>query len=230
MTKNRSLVGTAFDYLLRFYIEYSYDQTISTSWIAEIFLSILKVLIKRDQDKQKRKNLKKFLKRVERIIKDARRNHSEYLSNGQITERLLESTISLAELDTIYRTKGKYNSMGNIDKNDIKDLKNLISKVNLKDFKLENTCFLNPHFGKDSNLEPVADADLIINDTLIDIKTIEPLKMRRDIFNQLIFYYSLNRIGGIKGMREKTEIKKLGVYFSRYGYLHFYNIEDLRIT
>jgi len=227
LTKNRSLVGTAFDYLLRFYIEYSYDQTISTSWIAEIFLNILKVLIKREQDKQKSKNLKKFFKRVDRIIKDARRNHSQYLSNGQITEKLLESTISLAQLDIIYRTKGKYNSIGNIDKNDKKDLKKLISKVNLEDFKLKNICFLNPHFGKVSNLEPVADADLIIGDTLIDIKTIETLEMRRDTYNQLIFYFILNRLGGIKGMKEKIEIRKLGVYFSRYAYLHLYNIEDI---
>jgi len=28
-------------------------------------------------------------------------------------------------------------------------------------------------------------------------------------------------------MTEINEIKKLGVYFSRYGYLHFYDIEDI---
>ena len=34
-TEHNSVVGTAFDYLLRFFLEYSYSQTISDEWIAE---------------------------------------------------------------------------------------------------------------------------------------------------------------------------------------------------
>ena len=38
---NKPLVGIAFDYLLRFLIEYSYKHTISNSWIAENSLRLL---------------------------------------------------------------------------------------------------------------------------------------------------------------------------------------------
>jgi len=51
--------------------------------------------------------------------------------------------------------------------------------------------------------------------------------MRRDMFNQLIFYYILNRTNGIIGIKERIEIRKLGIYFSRYGYLHLYDAEDI---
>ena len=51
--------------------------------------------------------------------------------------------------------------------------------------------------------------------------------MKIEIFNQLIGYYTLYRIAGINGITENRKINKLGVYFSRYGYLHLYDIEDI---
>jgi len=72
-----------------------------------------------------------------------------------------------------------------------------------------------------------ADADLVIDDKLIDIKTTKKLQMNRNYFNQLIGYYTLYRIGGIAGMPPQNEIKKLVIYFSRYGYLHLYKVEDI---
>lgn len=151
----------------------------------------------------------------------------EFLSNGQITEKLIESTILLAQVDIIYRVKRIYKNVGNINKDDVTDLRNLISLVNLNDFKLKNTCFLNPNYGKASNMVRGADADLIIDDMLIEIKTTKTLQMRREVYDQLIGYYTLYRIAGINGMSEYNEIKKLGVYFSRHGYLHLYDIEDI---
>ena len=62
---------------------------------------------------------------------------------------------------------------------------------------------------------------------LIDIKTTKIFQMKREYYDQLIGYYTLYRIDGIDGMPGDNEIKKLGVYFSRYGYLHSYNIEDI---
>jgi len=72
-----------------------------------------------------------------------------------------------------------------------------------------------------------ADADLVIDEMLIDIKTTKIFQMKREYYDQLIGYYTLYRIDGIDGMPGNYEIKKLGVYFSRYGYLHIYDIEDI---
>jgi len=43
----------------------------------------------------------------------------------------------------------------------------------------------------------------------------------------LIGYCTLYKIGGIDGMPIQNEIKKLGVYFSRHGYLYWYDIDDI---
>ena len=144
-----------------------------------------------------------------------------------MTDDLIKSTIYLAKLDSIYRAGYIKKNFEYVDKNDIKDLKNLISLINQKEFKPNNNCILNPTFGNASIMVGGADADLVIDEMLIDIKTTKIFQMKREYYDQLIGYYTLYRIDGIDGMPGDDEIKKLGVYFSRYGYLHLYNIEDI---
>ena len=226
---NKPLTGTAFDYLLRFLIEYSYKHTISNRWIAENTLHLLEELIKGEKDKKKIRELKKYNTKIERIILDAKKNHSAFLSNGQITEKLCETVLLLAQVDNIIRiyekTKELRINFDPINGNDVKDLKNLFAVVNIENFQLKDICFLNPYFGKAPNI--VADADLIIGDVLIDIKTISNLEMKLKTFDQLIWYYILSRVAGINGMKNKIKIRKIGVYFSRFAHLHIYNIEDI---
>ena len=112
---------------------------------------------------------------------------------------------------------------------DIKRLNNLITLVDPRLFKAKKICLLNPTFKKASELVKGADADLVIDDMLIDIKTTKYLQNKQDYFNQLIGYYTLYRIGGISGMPATNKIKRLGIYFSRHGYLQLYNIKDITI-
>ena len=86
---------------------------------------------------------------------------------------------------------------------------------------------LNPNFGPEAAKLMSAAGDIVIDDILIDIKTKKDLKVDRKIFNQLLGYYTLYRIGGIEGMSPNNQINRLGVYFSRYRYLHTYKVEDL---
>ena len=78
---------------------------------------------------------------------------------------------------------------------------------------------LNPHFGKGSTLVGGADADLIVDGVLIDIKTTQQTSFTQDNFNQLIGYYVLSKLGKVNDS-EDIQISKLGIYFSRYGILH----------
>ncbi|MDA8053513.1 MAG: hypothetical protein M0012_05085 [Deltaproteobacteria bacterium] len=65
-----------------------------------------------------------------------------------------------------------------------------------------------------------ADADLVIDDTIIDIKTTKKLAPDRNYFNQLLGYYTLYCISGFDGINYKPEINNIAIYFSRYAYLH----------
>ena len=56
-----------------------------------------------------------------------------------------------------------------------------------------------------------ADADLIIDDTLIDIKTTKSCSFTQDMYSQLLGYYALSTMDG-----RFDDITEIGIYFSRY--------------
>ena len=63
-----------------------------------------------------------------------------------------------------------------------------------------------------------ADADLLVDDTLIDLKTTKELEFSAETFRQLMGYYVLHEIGGFeKGIRPKLAIRHIGMYSSRFG-------------
>ena len=204
-TKHYSLIGTAFDYLLRFHIERLNPDTLKTSWIAELGVAMTK---NQPEEYQKLKPLIDTMKAGP---------YSDYIKTGNLSESLFASSIVLAKLDMIYRIGRLEPDIMDYQNEDVRDLKNLISIVDDSLFKSNRFCTLNPIFGNASLLVGGADADMIIDDTLIDIKTTKNLKFEREHYNQLIGYYILSKIGKISGLNEK--IKKIGIYFSRHGVL-----------
>ena len=210
LSQNYSLVGTAFDYLLRFYIERLNPKSKTTTWVAEI------VLDDPDYDTPK----------FRRILQEAKRCHDEYLSRGAINDKLLRAVLCLAQLDVLYRSPDDsyYHRVGKVECADVEDLQQLISLVAPKMFRAKKTCILNPTFGRASELVGGADCDLVIDDALIEIKTTKESTVRREYFDQLMGYYVLSRIGGIDGAPKGHKIKRLGIYFSRHGHLCMFDV------
>lgn len=252
LTDHYALVGTAFDYLLRFYIERLNPTAVKHQWIAEWALEKLGLHQGRlvlyegrpvSQDPQiwqeiylpdleKRKITDPLsdpglYEKVAKIIQHAKIVYREYTETGKLKPELFETVLLLAQVDEIYRSWHIYEDFGSVDERDMEDLKNLISITKPEYFKAKKICVLNPTFGKASQLVGGADGDLIIDDMLIDIKTTKKLELRRDYFNQLIGYYILYQIGGIEGLPPTHKIQRLGIYFSRYSYLFFINVSDI---
>lgn len=217
LTNHYGLVGTAFDYLLRFYVRYlNPKKALDRKWVAEMALEIIKA-----------KNYEPLYKKACNILSKAEENHSAFLETGRINDELIKSTLLLAQLDLVFRTGIVDQNIGVIDNKDVEDLRNLISLVDPKTFEVNEICLLNPTFGTASALVGGADADLVVDDVIIEIKTERKLELRRRSFNQLIGYYVLYRIGGIDGMPPKRQIKSLGIYFSRYSYFYAVNVQDI---
>jgi DNA integrity scanning protein DisA with diadenylate cyclase activity len=73
-----------------------------------------------------------------------------------------------------------------------------------------------------------ADADLIIDDMLVDIKTTKSLELSKDYFHQLIGYLTLYYLNGvIERKKSLPEINKLAIYFSRFSYLYVIQVESV---
>jgi hypothetical protein len=216
LTKNYGLVGTAFDYLLRFYVKQMNPQAIERSWVAENSVRLLK------QSGSHRLYEQGYL-----ISTQAREEYARFLETQQLTDELIRDSLLLAKLDVFFRVGKIDENLQYVDEKDVEDLRRLMYLVDANLFKSSGVVALNPTFGLASNLVGGADADLLIDDLLIDIKTKKELTLERDEFNQLIGYYTLYKIDGIDGAPPQHPVRRVGIYFSRYAYLHVIPVEEV---
>lgn len=185
LTKNYPLVGTAFDYLFRFYLERENPNCVTKHWVAENSVALLEQTID-ENGKNAPKEMTAAFDKMILYLDDAKDIHEEYLKSGNLSDDLIRSSIILAQMDTFYRSGIIPSSLGQVESGDVQDLRNLISLVKLETFKAKNTCFLNPTFGYGSQLVGGADADLIVDDMLVDLKTTKFLSFTQEHYNQLI--------------------------------------------
>ena len=149
------------------------------------------------------------------MLNHAKKHYEHFIKTGNITDDLIKSALSLASLDAVLRA-GRIFEIPPTTKDDIADIENLLSVMkNSGLLRPKTRAFLNPTFGEGSHLVSGADADLIIDKTLIDIKTTKSISFTQDMYNQLLGYYSLSTFKDKLG-----DITNLGIYFSRYGVLH----------
>ncbi len=226
-------VGTVFDYLVRFNLErLNKDCTNKRDgWVAQRgYKAILddlsgqeEITIGYHQDRQI--NVGEFKMFLKQAFQAAQDNYYRFLKNGLFTRGLVESTCFLNKLDIRVRVGIIDAKIDQVDDTMIDDLLMLISIVNWNLFKAKNSCFLNPTFGKGSKLVGGADADLIIDDLLIDIKTNQSLKLERSDLSQLIGYYLLSLYNANNGGKD-LEIKRIGIYFARFNCLWIISLNE----
>lgn len=86
---------------------------------------------------------------------------------------------------------------------------------------------LNPSFGEASGLVGGADADLIIDERLIEIKTTTRWSFPRRTFDQLLGYHILMHIGGVDGVPDLPTIETYGIYYSRHARLYTFPVREV---
>ena len=229
LTKNWGIVGTAFDYLMRFYLQHHNKDTFiqRDRWVADhAYKSLTKQFSTTKQTeirtgfyRDKVFKTKNLLKIINDQYEQTKNNYSKFITSGQLTDELVSNTIFLAKLDAYVRAGIIDQNFDNHNSDDIKDIHSIISLVDRKNFTAKEKCYFNPTFGEGSMLVGGADADLIIDNTLIDIKATKHLKLERDHLNQVLGYYVLSLIGGVNNKPKDRPIENLGIYFARHGEL-----------
>ena len=243
ITKKYSLIGTAFDYLLRFHLKQTFPKSVTKQWVAETAVDSMKlssgeyvqigsVMKPRDRTMEPQEQYpdaghpmtwhpdhsQKWADAAsfsEKMLNHAKKHYEHFIKTGNVTDDLIKSTLNLASLDAVLRA-GRIFEIPPTTKDDIADIENLLSVMKNSGLLHPKTrAFLNPTFGEGSHLVSGADADLIIDKTLIDIKTTKSISFTQDMYNQLLGYYALSTFKDKLG-----EITNLGIYFSRYGVLH----------
>ena len=221
LTSNYQLVGIAFDYLLRFYLERLNAGSQRSVWAAEEGVLLLDAFDGASD---------KFLK-AKGYLDGARNLYLSFIQDGLLTDELIRAAMCLAHLEGTRRS-GVFDEadLVTVDERDMADLRQLMSLVREQDFSSRKACYLNPTFGSTRS-----NADLVIDEKLIDIKTTKHLVLDRRHLHQLVQYYILLSLEGIDAggkrpinyFEEECEVNQLCIYFSRYGYLHLMKIGDL---
>lgn len=212
ITRHPSTVGIAFDYLLRLLVRRANPFALERDWVADEAIRFLRgrtrVLALRQ-------------------VAIARRRFVRFLKNGSVTPALLQSAIDLARLDPIARAREGHRYLGApYEANDFDDLRQLVEIVPRALLKRARLVVLNPTFGWTSQALG-ADADLLINDTLIEVKVVREASVRRVLFNQLVGYALLSMLGGIDGVPRGHRVRAVALYFARHGCLRRFPINSI---
>lgn len=213
--KHHSLIGTAFDYIFRFYLERINNiRNKSEAWIAEQAIELLV------------SNGDVYEVGID-IINSVKELKKEYVETGKLSRDLIRETLRMSYIDPVFRAGVGIEYIGaDAEEEDIDDIEKQFALVEENWFKTKDICLLNPTFGEASRFVGGADADFLIDDKLIDIKTTKKLELKLNDFCQIIGYLLLHKISGIDEQKE-IEINQLGLYYSRYGYLFLFDIQNI---
>lgn len=237
ITNNYSLVGGAFDYLLRFHIERINESCLMgvKPYVAEAsYLKLASYLKTNNKDliycgygkTRSKQEPSKVLNSLKKEYKLSSKNIKRFKEVGVVTDDLLRSCILFAKLDAFFRAHYVYPDYSYFDDGDLKDLRQILHCVNFENFKAKEYCLLNPTFGKGSELVFGADADMVIDSTLIEIKVVKSNGLRREYLNQLLCYYILSLIGGIDGYGD-SKIDSIGIYYARHGVFWKISLDEI---
>lgn len=224
--KSYSLVGTAFDYCLRFCVAaFNPGLVVERTWIAEIALAAIE-----KEERYLPKGLT-FELAVNGVFR-ARQLYQEFLATRIFTRRLARAALFLAALDRAYRT-GPQTVETEYLKGPLKaetdDLLRLVRLIEPKIITAKERAVLNPSFGQASRLVGGADADLLIDDMLVEIKTTRYFLITSALLNQLIGYRIL--LAACEPQRSSVQgppvITHAAIYFSRYARLERLRYTDL---
>ncbi|MEE9174326.1 MAG: hypothetical protein V3U30_05055 [Thermoplasmata archaeon] len=229
-TTHYRLVGTAFDYALRFELQRRNDHAVGDTWVAETALPLLGKGIPVRIAGDAVISQEALTRRATTAVREAKAFHKEYLREVDPTpddrKALAVHALRLAGIDPVYRAGVIAEDFDGAHPGDVEDLIRLLDVVPWEQLGHPETLLLNPTFGRASGLVGGADADLISGDLLIDVKTTKRCVVDRRTLHQLLGYFLLTRLA----RREEpsfSEVSALGVYLSRHGLLWTFPTEPV---
>ncbi len=186
---------------------------------------------RRKKEVKRASNLPKLVDFLDTQYANATKAMDQFIQKNIEIEALAPHALFLAKLDSVYRNP-VYNDGRNVidvyfekyenktffrrddslsDKDIIDNIIRLsylfeeqISKMNIKSVNC------NPVFNPYSNMVGGADADFIIDKTLIDVKTVKTLGYRTTMMAQILGYASMAQAIGIP-------VDQVGIYYARFG-------------
>lgn len=206
-TTDPGRMGSAIDYGIRMWLEARHGGKVTNPWVAEM-----------GKDSGKLSAIDKSI--VQKFLNET---HLYFKTVSKVDSEFAERCWALAGLDVLYRVGIRpVNLIDLPTMEEVNEIKMMMKGVFDNFPKPKKYCLLNPTFGTASLMVNGADADVIQDDTIIEIKTTKKQRpYLSDYLYQLAFYAALADLSVVDGLKKVTPMKKLGIYFSR----HFLYLE-----
>ncbi len=230
-TEHYALVGTAFDYLLRFELQRRAPHAKTRKWAAEYALEIIYhedgkggVVLEDlfwNADPDHYMSPEEVAERSRDIVQQAKASVTAYVINKSPTrsdqEQMAIYAIHLAHLEEVYRRMYLDPNFQQVDGEDVQDLLELLAVVPFDSLIDHQTLLLNPDFGASSQAVSGTDEDLITGDCLVNFKTTKSEEIKSVYLASLASFLVLARHERLTDPAFPV-INRLGIYFCRHGY------------
>jgi hypothetical protein len=217
------LAGTAFDYAIRFELGRKYPEVEESGWVAEHAPFIM------EQFGSSESRTFRAWQRVTNARTFLRKHRKRMRPGASWFRRLATHCLKLAHLDFITRDPFNWlaSEFSEPSPDAVEDIVQLLAKVPLHAFEGRRV-LLNPAFGQTgARLVGGADADLMVDDHLIDWKVTQDLVIRRDMVRQLLGYVLLCDQARKDG-EPLPQLNKGSLYFARHARLVTLDFVPLR--
>ena len=229
-TDHYALVGTAFDYLLRWEVQRRNRQAKDRPWVASLAVLSMKEHLYNNPALLPQETLAAY----ESVVQEAHRFvFGNYVQTAEPDSaeivRACQYALCLANIDPYFRSGSISQDPGAYDREDVLDLQRLYAIVpwNRLGGNADDWPLLNPSFGSVSEIFRGADADLVIahdpgDGVLIDYKTTKYFDLAKHL-PQLLGYAMIAE----EYRKEDPKFPVLdeaGIYFARHGRLETFSL------
>jgi hypothetical protein len=219
------IVGTAFDYLLRFELQRRAPHAVTKTWVAEGGCALLGGgldFLRDIVDPKAYPPPPVLFERAWSIVWEAKAAVASYVKSKSPTPTqrsdLAAHAIRLAKLDQVFRERRLDPRFEEAAREDVEDLLSMLKIVPFDSLLDRKTMLLNPTLRESSLLVGGADMDLIAGDLLVDFKVTKIGKVQARDLDQLLGYYLLTRHRR-RHDPSFPEIKRAALYSCRHGLL-----------
>lgn len=212
---NPTLLGIAFDYALRLGLAARYPCE-DCEWVAEIAPDRL---MARGQDDQ--------VARAEAVLEEAISVLDEFPNDDELPQAHARACYLLSGLDLVVRP-GRVEHIGvEPTSADLAELLALYRIVPWERLKPQRRLVLNPTFGDGSHLVGGADADFVVDDLLVDVKTNRDTTPDIKHLRQIVGYALLANFYAVDSELPQELLTTVGLYQARAGALTTWPLETL---
>lgn len=161
-----------------------------------------------------------YLQRPDDYVLVLKKEIEGYFKKGNITPDLLRACYMAAQIEASYRSGRRADVLGVVPEKAVQELEQLTVLLDIEKFRPNKRIYLNPQFATQGTRVRCAEGDLIIDETLIDIKTTILTNRNRYHWHQLVSYSVLAKLSGI-------DIQRIGIYYARQGLLAVFPLAEV---